>query len=693
MPIHANTTHPEHLQPPRRHRTVLAACLALLATAPPSLAHLEETLVHGRRYSLQGESLSASEGVIGPQEIQLRPMLRTGEVLEFVPGMVVTQHSGSGKANQYFLRGFNLDHGTDFATTVDGMPVNMRSHGHGQGYTDLNFIVPEFVAHISYQKGAYRAASGDFSAAGSAQFELADRLPRSLLSVELGADNYRRQVAGINIDTGGDHSLLLGAELQRYDGPWRDIREDIDKHNGLLRYSGPAAGGQLALTLMAYENQWNAADQIPQRAVDQGLIDELGSIDTNVGGESDRYSLSGSWQNTHWRASAYVIDASLELFSNFTYQLDDPADGDQFEQVDQRRIYGGEISHDLNLTLQDKTLDSRIGAQLRYDDIDEVALYRSRARQRLGTVRQDRVDEWSLGLYWDAELAINHHLSASLGLRYDHLDVDVVSDEPANSGRADDGLASLRAGLRYAFSEHWAGYANIGQGFHSNDARGATIAVDPVNATPAQPVDLLVRSEGAELGMRYFDSERLNVSAALWLLELDSELLFVGDAGNTEAGRASRRYGIELAAYYWLSEAFSADLEVAATRSRFTENTPGEGSDIDGAVPLVVSAGLSWSITEHWRSSLRLRHFGRRPLDSFGEEKSDPFTVTNLGLSYERSAWALGATVLNLFDSDDHDITYLYTSRLPGEPVAGVEDRHFHPIEPRTLRFKVTYHF
>ena len=311
---------------------ILPALPVLAESAPQSdndNTTLTPQVVNGRG-QLIGEASSASEGYVSQQEIALRPLLRTGEVLEMVPGMVVTQHSGTGKANQYFLRGFNLDHGTDFATFVDGMPVNMRTHGHGQGYTDLNFVIPETLGSISYQKGSYYADVGDFSGAGSASLNTASHLDHGLLQLTAGQDNYYRALAMDSVEAAGGE-WLYAVERNTYDGPWRDIDEDLDKTSLLLKHSRQLAGGDWSVTFMGYDNSWNSADQIPERAVKSGLIDELGSLDDSVGGESSRYSLSTSWRRDGVQVSAYAIRYDMNLWSNFTYYLDDTSNGDQFE--------------------------------------------------------------------------------------------------------------------------------------------------------------------------------------------------------------------------------------------------------------------------------------------------------------------------------------------------------------------------
>ncbi len=687
-----------------KHSFMLGLSLAAgggFAQAAVDSEGIETVTVEGRQTNLVGEAMSASQGLVGQHEIELRPLLRTGEILELVPGLVVTQHSGTGKANQYFLRGFNLDHGTDFATFVDGMPVNMRTHGHGQGYTDLNFIIPEAVASIAYKKGAYYADVGDFSGAGSAEINTASAVDRGLLEFSAGEDAFYRAAALDSIEAGGG-DWLYALEANRYDGPWTDIEEDLEKINVLLKHRRELGGGQLSLSFMGYDNSWNSADQIPLRAVRNGLIDELGSIDDTLGGESSRYSFSGSWQRGDLQISAYAINYDLNLWSNFTYFLDDRVDGDQFEQVDDRWIYGGRASYLFSGQLAGMAMENRIGAELRYDVIDEVGLYRSAARQRSGAVRSDEVDQLSTGLYWENQLAWSDQWRSVIGLRYDYFDFDVDSrigvntngiDLSTNGGTADDNLVSLKGSLIYAFNKEWEAYVSAGEGFHSNDARGTTIRVDPADGAAVDSVDPLVASLGYEVGLRGFWNERLNTSIALWYLELDSELLFVGDAGNTEASRESERQGLEFTAYYRLTDHWTLDMEYAYTDAEFSDSAA-EGDEIPGAIEQVLQAGISANLASGWFGSLRLRYFGERPLLEDGSVESDSSTLVSLRAGYRRDNWTVRADLLNLLDSDDHDIDYFYQSRLRGETtIAGTNDIHYHVLEPRTLRLSVGLRF
>lgn len=668
---------------------------ALLNCAEVS-AHdgIERILVSGHQANLLGQAMSASEGVLGQPEISIRPMLRTGELMELIPGMSATQHSGSGKANQYFLRGFNLDHGTDFATYVDGMPVNMPTHGHGHGYTDINFLIPEIIDQVVYQKGSYYGDVGDFSGAGSVGFSTQMSRKKGLAKVSVGEDAYQRLLLADSVSQSSRSGTLYALEHQTYNGPWTDINEDVNKLNAVVRHSIRTSEGVLTFGAMGYENEWNSADQIPSRAVSQGIIDELGSIDKTLGGKTHRYSLNAIYTTADYALTAYVIDYQLSLFSNFTYYLDNPLTGDQFEQVDDRKVYGasGNWHLDDNITL---------GFSTRYDDINEVGLHRSQQRERLGSVRSDAVNEWNAGLYISHDYQWTDRLRTNFSLRYDYFNFDVNSlidinsygvDLTPNNGETSDSLWSAKGSATYLLTNETEIYLSAGQGFHSNDARGTVSRVDPKNGDAVDTVDPLVRTFGYELGLRWRPNAKFNSSLVLWALDQDSELLFVGDAGNTEASRPSKRQGIELAAYYNVSEQLSFDLEYAYTDAEFDDGNV-LAQEIPGSMEDILQLGVTKRFRDNWFSTVRMRYLGERPLVEDNSVRSQSSMVVNFLLGKQWNAWAMNVQVLNVFDSNDHDIDYFYASRLPGEPVSGVEDVHYHVMEPRTVRFELSYEF
>ena len=679
----------------RRHSVYLglAALLAVntSAAAGPATPDLEEVVVRARRLETVASVESASQGIVLEDQLENRPALRVGEVLEVVPGLVVTQHSGDGKANQYFLRGFNLDHGTDFATRVDGIPVNQPTNAHGQGYSDLNFLLPDLVDRVEYRKGTYYAEEGNFSAAGAADVRYRRSLDAPLVVLSGGQDGYARTLAAASPGVAaGD--LLLGVEYAHHDGPW-DVAEAYGKLAALAKFTTGDGAHGWGLEAMGYDGHWHSSDQIPLRAVAEGAIDRFGTIDPTDGGRAHRYSLSGDWWQTvgagRLRANAYAIDSALDLFSNFTYAID-PVRGDQFEQFEQRRVYGGVIDYQKPLPLAGREATVRGGLAVRVDDLLPVALYRTTDDVRYAMVRQDDVLQASYSAYATGSLRWTNWFCTDLGARFDEFRFRVDSSLAANSGTASDSIASPK--LTMAFGP-WAKtevFLNYGRGFHSNDARGTTITVDPNDGvTPVAKVSPLVRAIGAEAGVRSTLVPRLQLAAALWTLGLDSELVFSGDGGTTEPTRASRRTGVEFSADYEPLDGVVADADLAWTHARYADASA-LGDYVPNAIGRVVSAGVRYNRDAGWFGGARLRYFGPAPLVADGSARSSSTTVINLDCGYQFSSRLKATlTVFNALNRRDSDITYYYASRLQGEP-APVEDYHFHPLEPRALRLTAT---
>ncbi|MEO0974579.1 MAG: TonB-dependent receptor plug domain-containing protein, partial [Pseudomonadota bacterium] len=410
-----------------RRAGALVLAIAVLVGAHTALAHdeeevLSEIVVVGRATNLLGAVMSASRGYVGSDDLASRPILRPGELLEVIPGAAVTQHSGVGKANQYFLRGFNLDHGTDFAAFVDGIPLNTPTHGHGQGYLDLNPIIPELVETIEFGKGPYYTDVGDFSSAGYVRYTMMDQLAAPMIKAGIGENGFLRSLLGGSTGIGlGDAQLLAALELQQYDGPW-ELDGDAGKVNGMLRMSGHVGEQYVALTGMAYSADWTSTDQVPTRAIEQGLISRLGNIDPTLGGESERYSvnlqsISQFPREGLVRANAYFVASELDLFSNFTYFLNDPVNGDQINQRDRRWTTG--VNADVEyapLFLRGRGL-TRYGVQVRHDRVREVALLQSTARTPVAATVQDRARITSTALYGEIEGDLTPWARATAGLR------------------------------------------------------------------------------------------------------------------------------------------------------------------------------------------------------------------------------------------------------------------------------------
>jgi len=599
-----------------------------------------------------------------------------------VPGVIATQHSGTGKANQYFLRGFNLDHGTDFAGFVDGVPINMRTPGHGQGYLDLNFLIPELVERIDYRKGPYFADVGDFSAAGTVQFQTVESLAKPIVEATVGSFGYYRALAAGSAGVaGGD--LLVALDGTFSDGPWV-LDENLEKYNAAVKFSTGGDDRRFSIGLTGYRATWDATDQVPLRAIQSGLIDRFGNIDPTLGGYTTRIGLTANGRIGSTRMTAYALHYDFGLTSNFTYFLDDPINGDQFQQRDRRQVYGGTVAHDLSGSFASLPFELTVGADTRYDVIGKVGLFRSIADRTLSTVRQDRVNEFSAALYADAQFRLTPRLRVTVGARGDYYGFKVASDLAANSGNGNDAIFTPKFAVAWQPIDPIELYANYGEGYHSNDVRGATISIDPATGDPASPVPVLVRARGGELGARA-ELGRFNASAVIFYLNLASELVFVGDAGSTEPNDASRRLGTELTAFWRPTDWLTLDGTAAFTRARFRGVTPGQDR-IPGAVENVVAGGATMKFGGGLSGTLRVRHFGSAPLIEDNSARSNPTTLVNAGVYYRFGRARLDIDIFNLFDSKDADITYFYTSRLPGEPAAGVDDFHLHPVEPRQVR-------
>src|SRR5712692_6987474 len=622
------------------------------------------------------------------------PTRRPGEVLEYVPGVIITQHSGDGKASQYFLRGFNLDHGTDFLTTINHMPVNMPTHAHGQGYSDLNFLLPELVSRVAYKKGPYFAEEGDFSSAGAADIDYYTQMPRGVASLGLGSNGYRRAMAANSFDAGPGH-LLYGFELFHNDGPWVNP-EDYRKLNGVLRFSQGTNADGYTLSLMGYSGKWNATDQIPQRAVDDGTISRFGAIDPTDGGRTSRYSLSLDRHKTLenggvFHMDVYAIKYRLNLFSNFTFFLDNQTNGDQFEQADNRTVFGLTPSWIFSGKWAGRPVTNKFGLDARRDNMT-VGLFHTEARERVdtpttpSTVRSDKVAQTGVGLYYENTLQWTDNFRSIAGVREDFYNARVDSDRAENSGTTSAHITSPKLNFVFGPFDKTEYFLNYGQGFHSNDARGTTITIDPATNKAADKVPALVKTHGEEIGVRTEKISNLQSSLSLWRLTLDSELVFKGDAGTTEASRPSLRRGIEWSNRYIPNNwRLLVDFDLSASRAQFRDSDP-RGNYIPGAIDRVASLGVSVKDLGPWSGTVHARYFGPRPLKEDNSQRSLSSTIFSARASYKVDAkTSINLDVFNLFNRKANDIEYYYESqRCP--TCAPENDVHFHPAEPRTVR-------
>ena len=689
------------------------------AAATNEVIRLPEVTVTGRQDSMVGVAASASQGTVGATEIQDRPILRSGEVLETVPGVIITQHAGGGKANQYFLRGFNLDHGTDFAVFLDGMPLNLPSHAHGEGYSDMNTVIPEFVKRVNYEKGPYYADVGNYGSAGAAHLVFYQTLPQDFVTVEGGMFGYERGVFGASQKLGSG-SLLYGGEASHDDGPWVHP-DDYFKFNGLLTYSQGDGANGLSVTARGYHGKWNSSDQLAQRAVP--LVGYFGTLNPTDGGNSGRYSLQAEWhgsgENTETKIMAYGFYYDLDLFSDFTYYLTDPNRGDQFEQQDRRWVGGLDARHTIVSQWFDHDVENSFGLQARNDWINN-GLYQSEDRVRVAkldsatgtilpaTTEADRFTDTEVGIYAEnkAQWAEKFRSVAAVRGDLDYFDVTSLVN-PANSGTSATLLPSPKLSLIFGPWARTEFYVEGGFGFHSNDGRGATQTVEPVSAanpipgTPVARVPGLIQTKGAEIGARTLAVPHWQSTLSLWYLYSDSELQQEGDTGGTVPSKEpSNRYGVEWANYYTPVKHLTLDFDLAESTARFAsvdaaDATPGSpgGTRVPEAVGAVIASGLTLHDVSGLSASLRLRYFGPRDLTSDGSYRSQATLLLNAEAGYQvNQHWRIFAEWLNLLDSRDHDIDYAYLSRITPTAAPSFQEV-FHPVEPFQVRIGVTATF
>ncbi|MDR3735558.1 MAG: TonB-dependent receptor [Acidobacteriaceae bacterium] len=684
--------------------------------------------VHGREDDLIGIAESGTQGTVGATEIQDRPILRSGEVLETVPGLIITQHAGGGKANQYYLRGFNLDHGTDFAIFIDDMPLNLPSHAHGEGYSDMNIVIPEFVKRVNFEKGPYYADIGNYGSAGSAHVEYFKTLPQNFVKVEGGMFGYGRAVFGASQKLGLGN-LLYGGEAYYDNGPW--VHPDAyAKFNGLVTYSQGGDADGVSITARAYHGRWHSSDQIPVDAAP--LVGLYGTLDPTDGGHSQRYSVQSEWHrrgtNSSSKVIAYGFYYDLDLFSNFTYYLVDPIHGDQFEQQDRRWVAGLDARHTIFSQWLGRKVENTFGLQVRNDWIQN-GLYAAEDRVRMdktdydtgdpvpptlpATRERDRFTDTIIGFYAENKIQWAKKFRSVVALRGDDEKFVVTSlaysapVNAANSGSATKFLPSPKASLIFGPWANTEFYAQGGFSFHSNDGRGTTQTVEPISAdnpypnTPASKIPPLVQTKGGEIGVRTVAVPHLQSTLALWYLRSNSELMQDGDTGGTSASeQSSNRYGVEWANYYTPREHLAIDFDLANSKALFTTidgddaapNSPG-GKRVPEAVGLVISSGISLHDYKGFSTSMRLRYFGPRDLTSDGIFRSNQTVMLNAELSYQiKKRWHVSAEFLNMLDRSDSDIDYAYESRITPTATPAFT-RVAHPVEPFQVRFALRRSF
>jgi outer membrane receptor for monomeric catechols len=683
----------------RRLLLFLASLTAALTVCESAQAHVPDAdIVEVPEVSVVGDRpvAASSQQFIPDKEILLQPQGRPAQVLRLIPGFIAVEHSGGGgKADQYFLRGFDADHGTDVAFFIDNMPINLRTHGHGQGYTDLNFIIPETIQGIDVVKGTYHAEFGDFDTAGAVRFKTREVLQENVVQGAGGQFDTQRYLLMLS-PTKDKIRTLFAAEGYYTNGPFiNDNRYFRANVMGKATFN-PTARSEFSVTGSYHKANWNASGEIPLRAIADGTLDRFGSIDPSEGGKTERatgrlqyhYDTSSGGQ---FFADAYLMYYKLDLWTNFTFFLDDPVNGDGIQQQDQRYMYGGNVGYRQAGDLFGIRTAATAGFQIRNDTISNIRLGTQTKRTSTGTIVQSAVQEASYSPYVKLELQPTPWMRLAGGVRADYFTFDVRNlcetcpQQPA--GRNDSGQVSPKGNLILGpwFATEF--FVNYGTGFHSNDARSTVTG----GSSP------LARAQGLEVGLRSkpWGQDRIELIATFWGLDLKSELVFVGDAGTTEARGPTRRYGVEVGARGQIYGPLYFNGSFTWTHAEFKDT----GLAIPLAPELTAYAALLLRWPEGLSSQLQMTYLGVRPLTEDRTVNAPSWLDFDLTERYQvpikLSHGHLEAFlfVQNLFDTTWEQATFAFTSRLPGEPAGGVQDIHFVPGNPRFVMGGLAWYF
>lgn len=689
------------------------------------VVELERILVIGERaYS------TASSRSIRDFDLNIRPVSTAQDMLQLAPGLVIAQHAGGGKAEQIFLRGFDADHGTDVAISSDGIPVNMVSHGHGQGYADIHFAIPELVESIDVFKGPYFARYGNFSTAGAVQFHTKDRIDRNILKIEAGEFNTQKFTGMFQVPTVGKHqNAYFAGQFYNTDGPVESV-QDFQRLNLYGKFRTDLnETSQLSLSASSFSSAWDASGQIPKRAVDSGLISRFGTIDDLEGGQTGRqnlnliYTAAGD-NNSQFLFQPYFSRYNFKLFSNFTFFLEDSEKGDMIEQTDDRTIIGLNTEYKFTQLLSSIQANTTFGGGFRSDDI-AVSLWHSPNRRRLTQKVNSGIIERNIFLWAQEELIINPKLRFQLGLRGDYFTfnvedhLDTLSGETATlphaSGYAQETRLNPKFNMVYSPIQSFDVFLNFGTGFHSNDARDVVIeqtisdleqtyksqelSEDQIDERLTQMnfnrehagIQTLPRAIGAEIGTRQRFFDRFNIGLACWWLELDEELVFVGDAGETEISGKSQRIGIDMEGRIKILSWLWVDADVNLSQGKYIDE-PEDANQIPLAPRITSTGGLTAFHPFGWDVSLRYRHIGDRPANEDDSVTAEGYTLVNLGLSYTYGPFKYFVAAENLFDVEWNEAQFDTESRLPHEPEP-VSEIHFTPGNPLNLQAGISFQF
>ena len=624
-------------------------------------------------------------------DVKANPVKSSQEILRKVPGLIIGQHAGGGKAEQIFLRGFDIDHGTDITINVDGLPVNMVSHAHGQGYADMHFIIPETIDNIDFGKGAYYADQGNFNTAGYVDLSTKKRIDDNLLSLEQGMFNTLRTVGMLKISEGEKSNAYVASELVLTDGAF-ESPQNFNRLNIMGRYNfNNLVDQDLSITVSHFQSKWDASGQIPQRAVDQGLISRFGAIDDTEGGNTSRSNFLVNHrkqidEHSNISSKAYISKYDFELFSNFTFFLEDPENADQIRQKEDRTIIGAETKyvHSIHVGDHDSQLKYETGLGFRYDDINEVQLSRTKNRQELlERLAFGNVDELNGYGFFNLTYKKNKW-TINPGLRLDYFKFDYVNllSETYDNKSENKLFFGPKLNFLYAASPNVQLFAKSGVGFHSNDTR-------VVVANSGE--DILPAAYSFDFGTIMKATDKLVIDAALWSLFLEQEFVYVGDAAIVEPSGKTRRLGVDFGLRYQLTDWLYLNGDINYTYARSTEEP--EGNNFIPLAPDLTSAGgIAFRDLGNFSGGINYRYIKDRPANEDNSIIAKGYTVTDLNLNYNFKNWTFGMIIENLFDIEWNETQFATESRLFSEPNS-FEEIHFTPGTPFFLRGKVAVRF
>lgn len=638
---------------------------------------------------------SSNNGIfktISDLDIHLRPINNSQEVLRMVPGLFIGQHAGGGKAEQIFLRGFDLDHGTDIHITVDGMPVNMVSQAHGQGYADLHFVIPELIDKVNFNKGPYFADKGNFTTAGFVEFKTKDYLENNFVKTEAGQFNTFRTIAGINLlkpDKDRRNQSLYVAGEGSFTRGYFESPQNFSRFNGILKYHGSInSSNTLTATATGFTSKWNASGQIPDRAIASGLIGWYGAIDNTEGGHTSRYNvntelLTNFKNGSTLRNQLYFSAYNFELYSNFTFYKEDPVNGDQIRQKEKRKIAGYNSIYQNEFYRGNVKLETKAGVQIRYDYIHDLEL--TRTKNRKITTKQlalGNVNELNAAAFYSEKITLNKRFDITAALRADYFTnsyFDKLNNELKSSSSF---LICPKLNFNYKVNNYVQLYLYNGRGFHSNDTR---VAVQENGRKVLPP------AYGTDLGGIFKVGKKLVVQSAVWYLWLDQEFIYVGDEGVVEPGGQTQRYGYDLAVRYELLKHLYADMDISIANPRALHVSYAE-SYLPLAPRFTSVGGLTYRKQYGWNGSLRYRYMANRPANETNTVIAKGYFITDAAINYTKEKWEAGFSVQNIFNTKWKETQFDTESQLQTE-TAPVSEIHFTAGTPFFARLSFMVNF